>query len=87
MSVIHSTFNSIKVIKIFKIEEIYKNDHFNKLKQHGLSGLYPNLISKLPRYILEIVVITIMVSVILLLNRYNENFQDNISLISIFLLV
>ncbi len=84
MSVIHSTFNSIKVIKIFKIEEIYKNDHFNKLKQHGLSGLYPNLISKLPRYILEIVVITIMVSVILLLNRYNENFQDNISLISIF---
>lgn len=84
MSVIHNTFNSIKVIKIFKVEEIYKKDHFNKLKQHGLSGLYPNLISKLPRYILEIVIITIMVSFILLLNRYYGNFQDNISLISIF---
>ena len=47
MSVIHNAFNSIKVIKIFKIEEIYKNDHFKKLKQHGISGLYPNIISKL----------------------------------------
>ena len=84
MSVIHNAFNSIKVIKIFKIEEIYKNDHFKKLKQHGISGLYPNIISKLPRYILEIVVISIMVSVIIILNKNNENFQDNISLISIF---
>ena len=82
MSVIH-VFNSIKVIT-FEIKKFIKMTIL-KLKQHGISGLYPNIISKLPRYILEIVVISIMVSVIIILNKNNENFQDNISLISILL--
>jgi ATP-binding cassette, subfamily B, bacterial PglK len=86
MSLINNTFNSIKVIKIFKSEEVYKTDHHEKLKAHGLSGLYPNIISKLPRYILEVVIVTLIVFMIFVMHKYYGNLNDNIGLISIFAL-
>jgi ATP-binding cassette, subfamily B, bacterial PglK len=84
MSKIETTFNSIKEIKIFNSESIFCNSFGNYSKSYGISGLYPNIISKLPRYILEIILISIIVIIILFSINFNDNFEESISIISIF---
>ena len=84
MQILNDSFNGIKEVKIFKIEKVliklFNNETENLTDRHYLGAFYV----KLPRIFYEIIAIALMVFLIFLVLRQNQDLTSALPILSLY---
>lgn len=80
---VNETFGAIKEVKIFNIEKIFNKKFFsmNLLREHYF--FVNSFLTSIPRYFLETIIILTLISVLLLYNYFEKDFNSLLPLLTL----
>ncbi len=82
---LQESLKNIKNVKILNLENLFKKNFENNLKESLKSGTYLQFLSSLPKYMLEFIGVLTVGIFILYLNYTFETFQELILIVGIFI--